>query len=707
MLALLAALALATPPAGENLRTLPSDTFGDVHVRALVERARTTRGVAAEGLLSYDGRMWERVYVGLDAAGFRRERGLFHQERTARIRWEREGERIVRWDGARRDIPIAGLSSDGREAMARGLARQLLRDGVPPPLRYEPGSDRILFQDDGWALHPLADTAGLHYRFHSGDTLRITLPEEGRRITLAEIRVEPRRSEFRLLAASLWFETETAALVRAVYRPARPFDMELDEPEDAADIPRIFRPIRAEIRIISVDHSLHDFQWWIPRRFVFEGEAQVGRLARFPVKLEWTVTEIDVNRDLPESLAPGPLPPGWSRREVRQSPGSGDGRLTVVTIVPPAEELARGEGLTSPDLRDPVSFRPEELRILEDRVRELLPRPPGLALQTAWGLQEGLTRYNRVEGLASGVAASVPLSGERTIRGEVRIGMLEPVPTGELRFASGIAQRGFEAAAYRRLESSSEWENPHGLNASLSSLVFGGGPTPFYRTMGAEAAWTRRTSTRAVTLRLFGERHDSAKKNTDFHLWRVFSDSDLHENPVADEGWFGGAALVHRWQQGVDPSVPRVFSRLALEGAGGETAYGRARGSVGVTVPLAPGWDAAAEVGAGGSLGDLPHQRRFFPGGSAGYRGARVGELDGSSFWLGRTEIGRGLPAARVVAFADALRVMEDGDRIAGSSEVAVGLGASVLDGLLRVDVARQVTGGGHWRFLFYLDALF
>jgi hypothetical protein len=728
------------PPAPE---APVSDTFGDPDVRALVEAAREARGRAEEGLESFDGRMWERIYVGFDAVGFRRERGLFSQERVARIRWEREGERTVRWEAARREVPVAGLSSDDSESMAQSLVRSLARESPPPPLLFEPGSDRLTFGSGEWALHPLADTAGLHYRYASGDTLRIVLPEGGRTLTLAEVRVEPRRAEFRLLTASLWFDLASGALVRSVYRPSRPFDLALDDPEGASEVPRLLRPIRAEIRLVSVDHSLQDFRWWIPRRFSFEGEGQVGRLARFPVTMEWTVSEVLVNRDPPGDLVPDPLPEGWTlrrsdRAEAEGEEGGGEDpesmdeteevegeRLDVggggadegdqsalmdpvlVVVVPTGEELATGPGLTRGVRQAPGAFRPEELRELEASVRQLFPPVVTLRPSLQWGLEGGLTRFNRVEGLASGVAARMDLPGGREFRGEIRAGVSALLPTGELAVRSGVPRDRSTLAVYRRLVGSSEWEDPHTITSSLSSLVLGEGPAPLHRAWGGEVIWDRQVGRMTRRARFFAERHDVAEIGTDFHLLGVFSDRPRAPVAPADPGSFLGLVLDHRWHSEVDPRRPRFFAGSHLEGGTGTVDYLRVRANGGMTLPLGDGWGTALEMGGGWGSPRLPFQRRFFPGGPEGYRGGRVGERTGRSFWLVRGEVGRGVPGARMVVFGDMLRLDPFGTGDASPVDVAAGMGISLLDGLVRLEAGRRVSGAGGWRLHAYLDGLF
>jgi len=95
---------------------------------------------------------------------------------------------------------------------------------------------------------------------------------------MIEVRVDPRRPDIHLVAGSLWFDQGSGSLVRASYKPARPFDLELIEPEDAEEVPGLLKPITAEIKYVTVEYSFHEFRYWLPRRFALEGEATVGRL---------------------------------------------------------------------------------------------------------------------------------------------------------------------------------------------------------------------------------------------------------------------------------------------------------------------------------------------------------------------------------------------------------------------------------------------
>jgi hypothetical protein len=283
-----------------------SDAYTDPEVRELLSRARAARALRAEGLTSFELTFRERLYVGLSGDVVRRERAMYHQERAARVHWQANGDRIVRWLGLRRGVPIVGVRVEVEEDPADD-------DGFDLDFGFlDPAEDRIFLGSD-WALHPLADTAVLHYRYRSGDTLRIRLPGAERTVTLVEAVVEPRKARFDRIVASLWFDDATAVLTRAVYRPARDYDFVEEEPEDAAEVPGFLRPIKASIEYITIDYGFQELKWWLPNRMAFDGTAIIGGLARMPMRLEWSFEDYAV--DAPTALDPGEdgLPEGWVR----------------------------------------------------------------------------------------------------------------------------------------------------------------------------------------------------------------------------------------------------------------------------------------------------------------------------------------------------------------------------------------------------------
>ena len=102
--------------------------------------------------------------------------------------------------------------------------------------------------------------------------------------------------------------------------------------------------------------------------------------------------------------------------------------------------------------------------------------------------------------------------------------------------------------------------------------------------------------------------------------------------------------------------------------------------------------------------GTLPLQSWFYLGGPATLRGYDGAVTAGESYWRARLEVGNSFPAARITAFTD---VGWAGPRDRFGKERALigsGIGASLLDGLVRMDLARALRSPKGWRFDLYFD---
>jgi hypothetical protein len=716
----LAFLALARPAVGQTRDAVP-DAFRDPAAREIMQRARAARDRDVEGLHSYEGVLRERIYVGLTALRFRRERGLFEQERIARIRWSADGEKAIQWLGARQAIPIVGADTRRDEVAARGkvgeagtdvtddlrreLPEELLRDRDLPAFALDPADDRLAFGND-WALHPLSDSADAHYRFASGDTLRIHLPPN-RDVVLYEVKVEPRRADFHLVAGSLWFDSETGSLVRASYRPARAFNLLIDEPEDAKDVPAILQPVEAEISYITVEYSLHEFRYWLPRRFAMEGEARMGRLLRIPLTVEWRIGEYDVNQETSLIPVSGPLPPGWSRSEQRVEDERG--RVSYYTVVVPETRQLLTSLELSPEAvqRTPMAFTDDEVDALRGELEALLPTYRRFRPQVAWGLTQGLTRYNRVEGLSVGGRLDLPFSPTFGAGVEGRIGTGDRAPNAAVSLMKGPTDRQWTLSGYHRLTANEDWANPFSLGSSLSNLLLGSSVGEFHRATGASLGYARTGRATRLTVSGFYERQRSVERTTDFSVPELFGTHPMREVFPATPATLEGARASLRWFRGQDPNGFILTGQLLGEIATGDATYRRGAVTLAASHPLFLGVAAAVEAGAGTLLGDELPQRAFLLGGSTTLRGFDDSAVRGSSFWRGRAELASGFAGARVGLFTDAGWA---GPRSAFTFDdplVSVGVGTSLLDGLLRLDLARGVRRGDAWHLHLYLDGLF
>ncbi|MDP2482986.1 MAG: BamA/TamA family outer membrane protein [Candidatus Palauibacterales bacterium] len=680
--------------------TLPQDTYADDGARLMIERAREARGTEAAGLASYEATIRERVYVGLSASAFRRERALFLSEQVARVRWDSAGVETYRWLGSRQDVPIVGeMANDEDRNVERGDYGEDPDDLIP----LDPSADRLMMGGEGF-LHPLADTAGYHYRFASGDTIRIVLANSDREITLVQIRIEPRRSEFGLLAGAIWFDLETAALVRGAYRPARDFDMELDEPEDAEDVPGFIKPITARIDHMIVDYALQELRWWLPWRIRFEGEGRAGALLRVPVAIEISVGDYALNETDTLDVAEADLPQGWERRTSERELDDGR-KVTEIVILPPRDSL-RNSTLLSEDFfsGQPVSFSQDEIDRMEKELDELTAgraiAPPSLS-------RYGIFRYNRVEALSAGIRRQGPVAG-LTGWGEVRLGVGDLIPNVELGLREDLAGGAIEASAYYRLAAANDWGNPLNLESSVNALLFGYDYGEYYRRAGVSVELNRESGRFRHEIEAFAESHWSEEKHTNFSIPNLLGRADPPPNIRADEITIAGLAGRLRLQGGVDPDRLVTTGSIWGEAGVGDTEY--ARLAVGATVTLPLSWRLGLSLdGSGGTtFGDVPVQRLYYLSGPQTVRSFEPGQIAGEAFWLARAELAAGHPAVRFVAFGDVGSAGDRSDLAKAGRFVALGAGVSVLDGLIRADLARGVHGVGplRWQFMLYLDAL-
>ncbi len=95
----------------------------------------------------------------------------------------------------------------------------------------------------------------------------------------------------------------------------------------------------------------------------------------------------------------------------------------------------------------------------------------------------------------------------------------------------------------------------------------------------------------------------------------------------------------------------------------------------------------------------------WYLGGPGTLRGYGGGVTSGDAFWRARAELANRWPAARVVLFADVGRAALRDHLSLARPLAGVGVGASFLDGLLRLDLARAVRTPTGWRLDFYTDA--
>jgi hypothetical protein len=716
-----------------------SDSYLDEGARALVQLARQRR-LANLRIAAYTTTARERESVGLQAG--LGEKLLYRRERVTRIAWERNGPVHIDLVGVREVTPVIKAEAQVPSDITADL----------PTMVFDPaGGNLPALSDSGMVRHPLSDRGEQHYRFASGDTTEIRLPD-GRTVRLIELRITPRRSDPQLVSGSLWLEAQTHSVVRAYFKLARAFDSQrdrLDVPVAQSDadnitvnnLPAFLGSVRFNVEVMALEYGLWDLQWWLPRVSALEGFVQLGGV-RVPFKVEHSYGAYTVRVDSIAPQQPDALPRRcrgnfWytstasttdslrqaradsarvfrERLARRSAEARGDTtridcqRDFMVTAAGDSALLHSEELPASIYASEAEVMTPSDLRALETRVRDLPGAPWRFtARRFQWGWRGvGLLRFNRVEALSAGLRQSFDL-GVATLDAEARLGVADREPRGEVVLDRRGDALDTRFALYRRLQPTTS-APAHGTIASLSALLFGRDDLDYFDTLGGELIWQPADSrTQWLDLRLYAERQRAVERNSGFSLAHAIDgDNDVRNNFSADAADQLGVRVRLRGALGVNPARPRLAGELLLAGETGDFRLLRPELLLRAETPLPFRLALRLEGAAGSTEGDsIPAQALWRLGGAATLRGYAGSTLVAERYWRTRAELGLGIPGARVSVFSDAgwagprNRFDSAGTRFSG------GVGGSFFDGLLRVDLAHGFNRPNDWRLHVNLNA--
>ena len=718
--------------------------FKDTAARQILLLARDARSKQDSALQSYDATTYQRVSAGMGFTKFGRDRLAFRTEQATKVRWRRGVGAYVDVTGSRTVVPIAGKSAN------------VQMGGDISPIPYFPGSETLWIgsgaskgtvDENEGIVHPLAAGSEAYYVYATGDSATFRLPD-GKAIRLRELQVRPRVPKWNLAVGSLWFDLSTGQLVRAAYRMSVPMDIKAVAEEDDStsfeDVPALIKPMlfpmTASVSAIGVEYGLYQGRFWLPRVQVLEGGANVSFM-RVPFKLEQKFQYDHVNGGERLPAIEVPADSGRGRRDMSVTVGE----PTHSDSAPVSRRSARRKAIcdsvgvittvrqsknnpnpvlvrfpcdslklaNSPDLPASIYdkgdevFASEEMDALVSQALSMSAQP-GFAPQPWRGQMENL-RYNRVEGLSIGGRLDQTLGAGYSLFATGRIGAADLEPNAELNASRSDLRRTLSVTAYNRLTSASDWGHPFGLGASISAFLFGRDEGFYYRASGIELGSSPdQPGDRALTWSVFAEQERTARQKTTLSLARVVHGSAFEPNLEAYRGVYLGGRTRQTSTFGLDPQGFRLFTDARIESAWADTgAYGR--GALDLTASHGIGNGAAAiTLAAGSSVGVVPTQRFWYLGGTQTVRGQRPGLEAGNAFWLARAEMAQGVGVVRPVVFGD---FGWAGDRNSwnriGLPMSGVGAGMSMMDGLIRFDVARGINPERHWRVDTYIEARF
>ncbi|MEO7458218.1 MAG: hypothetical protein ABIY52_18305 [Gemmatimonadaceae bacterium] len=723
-----------------------ASAFKDDAARSLLHLARDARTRQDSALSGYDATTYQRVSAGVAFTKFGRDRLAFRSEQATKVRWRRGIGAYVDVTGSRTVMPIAGKSANVRF------------DGNVSPIPYYPGSETLWIgssasndavDENEGIVHPLAQGSEAYYTYASGDSATFRLPD-GTAIRLRELQVRPRMPKWNLAVGSLWFDLSSGQLVRAAYHMSVPMDIkavaEEEDGESFNDVPALVKPLifpmTASVSAIGVEYGLYQGRFWLPRVQVLEGGANVS-FVHSPFKLEQKFEYSNVNTADP--LPPIPIPDdsvrrrgglnvqvhvGESKRDsirnarrkdrnrgacdstgnrvyTRLPSGNPD---PVMTVIPcDSAKLAN-----SPDLPGSIYDKGEDV-FSSPEMDDLVQQALGMGAQAGFmplpAHAEWMNpRYNRIEGLSAGGRVDKTLGAGYSLYATGRIGIADWEPNVELSGARSDLKRSLSVTAYNRLVSAGDWGNPLTLGSSISAFLFGRDEGFYYRASGLELGSVPDAGGGGAFIwSLFGEQQRTAAQKTTFSLAKAVHGSAFEPNFNAERGIYLGGRTRYTGTLGLDPQGFRLFTDFRMEGARGDSsAYGRAAVDFTGSHGIGNAGAVALTLAGGTSVGDLTPQRLWYLGGSQSVRGQRPGRAVGDAFWLARAEIAHGVGVVRPVIFSD---FGWAGDRRhldkVGLPLSGAGAGLTIMDGLVRFDVARGINPDRQWRVDTYIEARF
>ncbi len=758
-----------------------TEAFADPAARVLFESAHANWKSIEQSVLRYQAVIRQRIAAAVRAP--LKDRVIYRDETAVRAFWDHEYDAVVQVLGARSQYP-------GRST-ARSQGDLDWLDDLAFDEPFDPGGDRLFFGASEGELipgnvieHPLAAGADTLYRYSSGDTLTLSFAD-GRRLRAVRLDVLPREADIHRIAGTLWIEPESGALVRAVYRLSRQFDFfrdfrSLAEAREAGEfryVPGVFKPWTFDLSMVAVDYSLWDFQVWLPRHMRFEGRISAG-IVEFPLEMdvsyqmESVTTRADADRaenaaPPAEELEPNPEPALIERHfETRaeamaflagllseeggveyESAEESDfaAERDAFILAPRERALVRTSPELPPPIWDDAAGFPSEDQIgayFADLAALPAPDVPGVPWSLDWGWgQPGLVRYNRVEGLAAGLAFETNLAGAQTVRADAFLGVSDLAPKARVETERETLRRRLTLGVYGALVSTDPRAGHLGFGNSLNAILLGRDEGEYYRAAGADLTWRPPSVARPwFEVRTYAERQAAVATHTGFALFHVLDDGwnfrpNLAADPVDELGtevrlspWWGRDP--HLAQVGVE-LYGQAARRWPTSGGNGAT-YGRASAVVRVAAPLSHRrWRLGVELAGGTTFGEATTQRAWFLGGPRTLRGHPPSVVGGPSFGRGRVEVARTWDVGTLSVFTDAGWASHLGGQYgqggrdglhplgAGPVEASppmtdhdgllygVGVGGSVLDGLMRADISYGLNGiAREFRVAFYLDSL-
>ncbi|HWZ28535.1 MAG TPA: ShlB/FhaC/HecB family hemolysin secretion/activation protein, partial [Gemmatimonadales bacterium] len=261
--------------------------------------------------------------------------------------------------------------------------------------------------------------------------------------------------------------------------------------------------------------------------------------------------------------------------------------------------------------------------------------------------------------------------------------------------------------AFRRLTAVDPDARSLGFGNSAQALLLGRDDGDYFRTAGVDVdVRPAVTESQSFEWRLYAEHQFTAPFGTDASLGHFLDrDTRFRRAIAANRADEIGSTLRLRGDLPLNNGRAELGGNVDLDLAVGTYGFGRLTLTGRATAPLPGPFQGAVEVSGGASDGQVPQQSRWYLGGATTVRGYDGNAMNGTAFWRTRAEVAFGIPGARLAAFSDGGWAGTGRYAFTQQPLISAGLGASFLDGLFRIDLARALRNHS-WRLELYTDAV-
>ena len=680
----------AAQPPGPAVPAPTQDAYLDQTARRLVPAARTALDATRRAIGAHAGTVRERL--SFDAPTSRRDRPWMRGERVLGARWSRSAPPTL--DLLEEHFRHPGLGP-GRPRYFQGLrADHLPVDPLADPFTL--GLAPFVGPEAAaTAVHsPLGPDAERYYQFRSGDTTALQLAN-GRTVTTVPVTAIPRYRSIRLVAAIMWIDPDTHALVRTAYRPAKRIDHEVTgvlreadgwwlgldiDPGAAApsDNPSANQPgwfgqlinetftavllgIETDISAVTVDFAPARPGHWLPRRAQWTGYTGIESVTAtgsvvptLPFVIDWTLDPED-----PEDGGED-----WNPSRARADALALGNTLAAIGNGDPGDMADTGEAASPWYLYPPV-----------------------------WTLN--LVRYNPVEGVSIGAQVRRDFGWWRsvlTVRAATR--EWKEVPDLDLTLQRDRPGLRTQFLAYRALRTGALGAG--GIDGFPLPLILESDSLDFHRSTGAALRFLSGSGDRlGLSLSLFAERDEVVETGdepgredltgTEHNLAAAVRTNDDDDETGHERTRIGAALEWRPWWGGMGQESVGAGGTVSVRGSAGDNAHVRTTIEGALLVPLAARISLGLQAGFANVSGDPAPQDLWDLGATGAWLRGHADAVETSRAWMGRADLQFPVRYARLSLFGDWARA-EGGDYY------AAGAGLVLLDGLLRVDLAQGLT---------------